>query len=258
VVLTGDGADELGAGYARHFRERVFSAVQHSTLFPMIRGLSRVASRLPISRRAQKAFRLLQQTPQERIAEYHRVFSQKERSALFGPEIKLQTPLIEYTDVGKFPSTLDWLLWEELCSWLPDDYLMKVDKMSMAASLEARTPFLDHVLVERLMQVPASFKVNWRENKIPFRQLARRYLPPEIVDRPKHGFEIPLDLWMRTELKSFAADLLLSPPSSVPAPDPQLVRRYWDEHQQGKANHGLKLWTLLCWRIWCERYQPRC
>jgi asparagine synthase (glutamine-hydrolysing) len=251
VVLTGDGADEVFAGYRRHSLERLISKAQR--LFPPIRHGAAVVGRFAAGSRARKALRLLQENPQARITEYHAVFRPEERAALFAPPDQMQPDHRAYEDPAGFPSTVDWLLWEELRSWLPDDFLMKVDKMSMAASLEARTPFLDHLLVERLAKLPARFKLNWRQNKIPLRQLARRYLPTEIVDRPKHGFEIPLDTWMRTELKAFAADLLLAN-QPAPAPAPPLVRRYWDEHQQGTANHGLKLWTILCWNLWRDTY----
>lgn len=253
VVLTGDGADEIFAGYRRHSLERWIGMAQG--LFPPIRQGAAVVERFAAGSRARKAMRLLRENPQDRIAEYHAVFQAEERAALFALPDQVHPDHRAYEDPAGFPSTVDWLLCEELHSWLPDDFLMKVDKMSMAASLEARTPFLDHVLVERLMKVPAKFKLNWRQNKIPLRQLARRYLPPQIVDRPKHGFEIPLDTWLRTELKTFAADLLLAN-QPAPAPDPSHVRRYWYEHQQGKANHGLKLWTILCWNLWCAQYRP--
>jgi asparagine synthase (glutamine-hydrolysing) len=256
VVVTGDGADELFAGYARHRYEQIFGSLQQSHLFPLICAGAKLAARLPIPARVRKALELAQQTPETRITRYHAVFRPEERAALFASAARLRPPSVTYSDPRQFPSTADWLLWQELHSWLPDDFLMKVDKMSMAASLEARAPFLDHLLVERLMLVPARYKLNWRENKIPLRHLARRYLPSEIVERRKHGFEIPLDLWFRNELKGFAASLLLVEQNDSLAPAPKVVRRYWDEHQEQKNNHGLKLWTLLCWKLWRLAYLP--
>ncbi len=246
VVLTGDGGDELFAGYRRHRREQLISRWAS----PWWRG----CQGFPLSPRARKALRLISQAPDERRYEYHRVFSRAQRESLFPwlKEVRDSEP-VTIRPIADFPSPVDWLLWVEAQTWLPDDFLFKTDRMTMAASLEARAPLLDVSLVETMMRQPACRKVNRHGNKLPLREVARRHLPPEIVERPKHGFDIPLDHWLRTDLKSVAADLLLSRAADPWSPESDAVRVFWEQHQHGQANHGLKLWTLMCWNLWRQK-----
>jgi asparagine synthase (glutamine-hydrolysing) len=256
VVLSGEGADELFAGYTRHHREQFFAWAQSLPFYPLGKKLAELSRRLPLSRRQRKALLLLTQEPTARVDSYHGVFDTTERMELFEPLSQLQRRPVARIDLSEFPSSLDWLLWEDMRTWLPDDLLMKVDKMSMAVSLEVRAPYLDHVLVERVLPIPAQEKINRQQNKILLRRLAKRYLPESIVNRPKHGFDVPLDAWLRTKLKSFAQEVLFDEQLGSLAPDQRVVRRYWDEHQDGRDNHGLKLWALICWKLWCASYRP--
>ncbi len=256
VTLTGEGADELFGGYTRYRYEQRISRLQRSHLFPLIQPLFAMGGKCAPSRRMRKALQLLQQSPEQRFTAYHRVFSPREQALLF-PRLADQAAIpISGPAPNQFPSTTDWLMWHEILTWLPDDLLMKVDKMCMAASLEARAPYLDRTLVERLTSVPAELKIDRSGDKVLLRNVARRYLPAEIVDRPKHGFDVPIDHWLRADLKSFAGEILLGATDGPTSPNPEVIRSLWEGHQSGRFNHGLKLWTLLSWNLWCARYQP--
>ena len=131
-------------------------------------------------------------------------------------------------------------------SYMPDDILVKVDRAAMAFSLETRAPFIDHRVFEFAWRIPASAKVVDGVGKQPLRQLLYRYVPRDLVERPKRGFAVPLASWLRGPLRGWAEDLL-SPQSIASGGllDVSRVRRLWSQHQGGLANHGDRLWAVL-------------
>jgi asparagine synthase (glutamine-hydrolysing) len=151
----------------------------------------------------------------------------------------------------------DWLSavqYRDLNTYLPLDILTKVDRMTMAHSLEARPPLLDHKLVEFAATIPARFRLRDGTTKYLFKQAMRGVLPDGIIDRPKHGFAVPLAHWFRGELAGFARDLLLS--------DTCRQRGYFDTryieqllrlNDQGR-DLDLQLWTILSFELWCRRF----
>jgi asparagine synthase (glutamine-hydrolysing) len=139
----------------------------------------------------------------------------------------------------------------DLRLWLPDDLLLKMDKMSMAASLEARVPLLDHPLVEWAARLPDRFKVRGLEGKVLLKRLARRWLPAEVVDRPKVGFTVPLSPWFRGPLRELLADTLLAPACLGRGYyRPEVLRGYVDDHLAGRRDRARELWTLLTLELW--------
>jgi len=139
--------------------------------------------------------------------------------------------------------------------YLPGDILTKVDRASMAVSLEARVPLLDHRLVEFAWSLPTALKIRDGRGKWLLRQVLYRHVPRELVDRPKSGFAIPLADWLRGPLKQWAGDLLT--PESMRRTgliDPVPVARAWDEHLAGKGNHAEGLWTILMLEAWAARW----
>ena len=142
--------------------------------------------------------------------------------------------------------------------WLPDNLLERGDRMSMAASLELRPPFLDHHLVELAFSLPSRLKVRGRTTKWIVKEVARRYLPAEIVDRRKVGFRVPLDIWFRGELETMAWDMLASPNSIVSSlMDIGAVRRLLERHRSGRANEEMRIWTLLSLEVWHDVFFRR-
>ena len=137
--------------------------------------------------------------------------------------------------------------------YLPDDILTKVDRASMAVSLEVRNPLLDHRVVELANRLPLALKVRAGEGKWPLRTLLRRHLPSELVDRPKAGFDLPVAEWLRGPLRGWAEGLLderrLRDEGYLrPAP----IRAKWDEHLSGRRNWQHQLWSILMFEAWLE------
>jgi asparagine synthase (glutamine-hydrolysing) len=144
-------------------------------------------------------------------------------------------------------------LYGDIKASLPDEMLTKVDRMSMAASLEARPPLLDHHVVEFAATVPSSDKLRGTLSKYLLRRAAARLLPADISNRRKHGFDVPVGEWLRGALKPFAHDVLFSSSASTRGFwQPAAVRVLWDRHQAGEAGLGERLWVLLNWELWCQ------
>jgi asparagine synthase (glutamine-hydrolysing) len=139
----------------------------------------------------------------------------------------------------------------DLDTWLPDNLLERGDRMSMAASLELRPPYLDHRLVELAFRLPSSVKVRDGQTKWVLKQVARRHLPDQIVFRPKVGFQVPLDAWFRGELQELARDLLRGGDSFVDSlMDSRVVGGILDDHARGRRDEEIRIWTLLSLEIW--------
>src|SRR5688572_33332726 len=151
----------------------------------------------------------------------------------------------------------DWLAavqYRDLHTYLPLDILTKVDRMTMAHSLEARPPLLDHKLVEFAATIPARFRVNGGTTKYLFKQAMRGVLPDSIIDRPKQGFAVPIARWFRGALAGFARDVLLSDTCRQRGIlDTRFVEKLLHLNAQGR-DLDLQLWTALSFEMWCRRF----
>jgi asparagine synthase (glutamine-hydrolysing) len=155
---------------------------------------------------------------------------------------------------------LDWIndpmermLYRDTLGYLPDDALTKVDRATMAVSLEGRVPLVDHRVVEHLWRLPPEFKVRDGRSKWLLRAVAERHVPRELLERPKQGFGIPLDDWLRGPLRPWAEDLL--EPARLRREgylDPALVSAVWSEHLAGRRQQQYRLWNVLMWQAWLE------
>jgi asparagine synthase (glutamine-hydrolysing) len=183
------------------------------------------------------------------------------RKVLFSPdalrnfERPADTHIRELFEAAGSRDELNRGLYVDLHSYLCDNILVKVDRMSMAASLEARVPYLDTELVELAFRIPARMKIARGQTKRLLKRIASRRLPRDCVYRPKQGFSIPLKNWLTGELHSLAAELLserrIRSRGIFSASE---VRRLWDEHVAGRANHSHVLWSLLVFEAWSERW----
>ena len=134
-------------------------------------------------------------------------------------------------------------------TYLPNDILTKVDRATMAVGLEARVPLLDHRIVEWAWAQPKSFKIHGKSGKWPLRQLLYKHVPQALIDRPKAGFALPIDLWLRGSLRDWAEDLL-SPSTLKETFNPRPIRQLWKDHLSGHRDHKEPLWAILMFEAW--------
>jgi asparagine synthase (glutamine-hydrolysing) len=235
VALSGDGGDELFGGYSHHF----LGALLHRRVSSVPRAVRPVAGRLLqlLPRTRSFANALLEDDP---VATYRRGMTQSHRPARLA-----RTDEIEALPLGP----IDRMMLHDFTSYLVDDILVKVDRASMATSLEVRTPFLDHRVIEFAWSLPLSTKIRGDRGKWILRKLLLRFLPEPLVDRPKQGFGLPLAQWLRGPLRAWAEELL----SGVREPfDAKEVRSLWDRHLRGE-NHERGLWIALMYEAWRTR-----
>jgi len=259
VALNGDGGDELFAGYLR-FRaclaaERVPSSV--------LRLGNAVMAAFPEPgryhhwlRRAQRFFREASNPLLDRLHGWVSIFD-GDLSRLLRPEVMERVAALE----TGFPadvvartagfSTVGKILYVNFMTYLPEDLMVKMDRCTMAHSLEGRSPFLDHRLAEYVAQLPDDHKLRLRTTKYVLKEAFKDLLPPEILRRGKKGFGVPLEAWFRTDLREYLQDALLAPTAlSKEYLQPAYVATLVREHLEGVRNHGLRLWTLLTFEIW--------
>ena len=264
VVLTGDGGDENFAGYDRYITDRL---LRHGDIVPLAlrRAFSGALQRLPESwrqrpplRKLAKIAALMELTAARRYAHLGGHFSPDQRQGLYTDAFRgalvESDPEAIFEGVFERSDSQDWTesaLDADVNLYLVDDLLVKMDRATMAHSLEARSPFLDHVLMEFAATLPPDFKLLGTEKKRVLKASLRGSIPDAILDRPKMGFCAPIDNWFRRDLREFASDLLLSSRSMQRGYfRPQAVARLLDAHVNGEGNHGAHLWDLLILELW--------
>jgi asparagine synthase (glutamine-hydrolysing) len=150
---------------------------------------------------------------------------------------------------------VDRMLDVDVQTYLPDDLLVKMDIATMASSLEARSPFLDHELMELAASLPADMKVRGRETKVILRSALRGWIPDEILDAPKRGFRLPLGDWFRGELREFTREVLLDARATARGYfDQSYVRELLDRHVRAVQDHSQGIWTLLMFELWHREF----
>lgn len=250
VVLSGEGSDELFGGYPKHrfaVVTELAGLVPGSVRTPLLDAVER---RLPLSQnRARIAARALAgRSLPERLDGWFAPFTVAERDRLMGRGANAAGRVSARHGVHG----LEMMLRHDQTGWLPDNLLERGDRMSMAASLELRPPFLDLDVVALARRLPASAKVRHGTGKWVVKEVARRYLPTSIVDRPKVGFRVPLDAWFREGLSAAVRDLVAPDSFVAGLLDVHEVRAVADAHLSGRRNEESRLWTLLSLERWGE------
>jgi asparagine synthase (glutamine-hydrolysing) len=259
VALTGDGGDEVFAGYLR------FGAAIRADHVPAWAGGMAAAalSRLPTPpnerhwiSRGRRFARFMQLPLDDRLTAWSGVFFDDLTDLLDPGLVARVGPIDTRRHIRCLAgvdgaSPLSRVLATNFHSYLHDDLLVKADRMSMAASLEARAPFLDRALVEYAAGLPDDYKLRGRTTKAVLRDAFADLIPEPVKRRGKKGFGVPLDAWFRHELRGYARDHLLSPSARLrPFVSQEQVRLLLDAHDRRRVNHGHRIWTLLTFERW--------
>lgn len=255
VSLSGDGGDELFCGYNRYPRNlKLWNQIQ---LIPasMRKMLFTILEFLPQSTHSGGKLARLKQiiNTSDSLEFYHAMIStwQKVDSLVIGSN---KVVFVSGDCEKKFNNLQNAMMVKDMMSYLPDDILVKVDRASMSNSLEVRVPLLDHRIVEFVWKLPLDWK--WRDNvsKWIIRKILYKYVPRKLVERPKKGFSVPLNYWLRGPLRYWAEELLSSHRIKNDGFfDVKEIRRMWHQHLSGKHDRASYLWSVLMFQAWLEK-----
>jgi len=265
VVLTGDAGDENFAGYPRYLRSKwvawftkIPEKVRKDWMPPVLRMGASLHWREKTFNRLADFLELLSSNQARNYAEQIKIFNAKERSEIYSPEMDHALAhidpigyLVEKYEESEIEDPLNKLLYLDIHSYLPEDLLVKMDIATMANSIEARVPFLDHQFMELVAQIPSRFKLSGSKAKCVLKKAFSDFLPPAISKRKKMGFGVPISRWIRKDLKTYVYDVLLDRKT--------LQRGYFrkegieqllEEHLSLRYDHSAKIWSLLFLENW--------
>jgi asparagine synthase (glutamine-hydrolysing) len=275
VSLSGDGGDELFAGYNRYFWLRnIWNKVGWAP--PTLRRIVAEALTTVSPQSWDRAFerfgpilptKVRQRNPGDKLHKLAEVLAVESPEAMYldlvshwkepgSLALDATEPLTTLTDSRRWadlPNFTQRMLYLDLMTYLPDDILVKVDRASMGVSLEGRIPYLDHRLVEFAWRVPLSLKIKNGKGKWLLRRVLNQYVPKELIERPKSGFGVPIDSWLRKPLRDWAEVLLdkkrLQDEGFF---NPRPIREKWAEHLSGRRNWQPYLWSVLMFQAWLD------
>ena len=259
VALTGDGGDELFAGYTWTRMNR--HVAQARRVPKALRAAAAVALRMaPDNRRLSKFRRFIGDTfltPQESFRRRQTCFDTEQRAALYGKDLagelagQVADRFQECAETSAELSDDDWMLYQDLRQYLPDDVLTKVDRMSMAVSLEARVPLLDHRLVEFAATVPFDLKLHGGRSKRLVKHAVKDLLPSGLLRERKRGFSIPIHRWFRESLgASFEEQVLSDDSACLRFLRKESIEALYKRHKAGRDDYGHHLWALFMFEHW--------
>ncbi len=267
VVLSGDGGDETFAGYIQRYymnraedsiRKKIPRTIRENILGPIAKIYPKVDS-LPRPLRLKNFLSNISRSFEEAyFRDMSFYFLHEMKKKLYRPELSSELKdfnafevLGKHFKTNQNPDVTTRVQYVDIMTYLPEDILVKVDRMSMAHSLEVRSPILDHKLMEFVGKLPSSLKLNGRESKYIFKKMNEDQLPGEILYRRKQGFCVPLAAWLRGELKEFAWETLFSSSSRLGNYfNVAYVKDLWRRHQGGRQDYSAPLWGLMMFELW--------
>jgi asparagine synthase (glutamine-hydrolysing) len=268
VALSGDGGDENFAGYRRYYfdvrENKVRSFIPGALrrpLFGLIGALYPKADYLPQIFRGKAFLSNVARTPWEAYLHSVSGVNEADKSRLLSAEVRAALGGYRTADLfeelyraADGPDPLSRIQYIDFKTYLPDDILAKVDRASMATSLEVRCPLLDHRLVEYVAGLPSRLKLRGTRTKLIFKEAIRGLLPATIVERPKMGFAVPIGSWLRHELQPLVSTYVLETATHHDLFDSGVVRQLWRDHRSGLRERTTELWGILVFNMWYERF----
>jgi asparagine synthase (glutamine-hydrolysing) len=262
VVLSGDGGDELFGGYERYLPHPRVSAFDRWAPPGSRAVASLIWPHIPHGLTGKNFLRRVARDERGRYLDQMGFFQQDEKHALLSGDVQkhLGPSAVEERFLNRFErlSGLPWnaqMMAIDFETYLPEDILVKVDRMSMAHSIESRVPLLDNEVVEFAARIPAAFKIKDGRKKHLLKQTAASILPAKILNRRKQGFGVPIGVWFRGGLRDLFSDLLLSPRAAQRGYfEPAFIQRLVREHVARRREHTLRLWALAVFELWHRAY----
>jgi len=265
VALNGDGGDEAFLGYSRYQAMRHLAQLDRLPEWSRL-ALARLLAYAPAGLQRELKLPRIRDVleasagrAEQRYAGTIVFFADRDKEAGYGEAMRAQLGHSALDLLAPYFAAAGGLVaganWADLHTYLPDDLMVKVDVASMAHGLETRSPLLDHVLLEWAAGIPVDVKMAGGRTKALFKRAMEPYLPREVIYRKKMGFGMPIDEWLRAELKPLAYDTLLSKRARERGlMRPDYVRRLLDEHCSGRRDHHTRLWALLMLELWFEMW----
>ena len=263
VLHSGEGADELFAGYGIYQKMLAIEGVRANPVFPLIKMLSKAILPWSGTMKGSAYLRILQKSLQQRyrgvsghyIPGYLNRICKADLVGRRSDDFLLETYNSYYQRVGD-QTDLNQMLYVDTKVWLPDDLLIKADKMTMAASVELRVPFLDHRLVEFAARLPVGYKLRGREGKYLLKKAMEPLLPREVIYRSKMGFALPLADWFRDGLYDLTREMILNAQSALSAYlNLNYIEHMLERHRRGAADLSFQLWALLVLEYWFREFK---
>ncbi len=264
VALSGDGGDELFGGYERYLARRLQVFYELLPVRLRERVIEPLIDRLPattdyygtsLSKKLKLFVHAARRMREDPLAVIPRTFSLSEVRELtqgrYEPDLD---PVYEIARQWSGLDPVSRMLFSDMQTYLAEDILTKVDRMSMAHSLEVRAPLLDYRVVEFACGLPLRFKIRGMTTKHVLKTASRGLVPDEIIRRSKYGFQVPLGTWFKGGLRNWARDRILDSGHGVL--NRRFAERLWNEHLTGKADHAHKLWSVIVFNEWIEQHQP--
>jgi asparagine synthase (glutamine-hydrolysing) len=273
VSLSGDGGDELFAGYTRYPMARRIARGLAVIPAPLRLALARaiettkpeylerigqwIAPLVPRAYRfksfADRLYKAAEVLPLGDVPRFYRrlVAQWPDPAEVFLDSPSAESLIDSNGYFARFASEIDAMRALDLQTYLPDDILVKIDRSAMSTSLETRVPLLDHGLIEFAWRVPVEMHIQGDRTKRLLRRVLYRYVPPALIERPKMGFGLPIGIWLRGPLRDWAEDLLAEPRLREDGLlNVAVVRRYWQQHVSGERNWQYRLWCVLMFQAW--------